>query len=87
VRAGVPEDECTDLECIFAGLPPISCDRASVLLEGVRVHSEDKCMSLAAGFLLNLAHEIWNAPFLSALKREATPMARETGPPGLRTRV
>jgi len=65
VNAGVPEDECTDLETVLAALPPVSRDRASVLLEGVRVHSEDKCMSLAAGFLLNLAQDVWNAPFLT----------------------
>lgn len=67
VNAGVPEDECTDLESVLAALPPVSRDRASVLLEGVRVHSEDKCMSLGAVFLLNLAQDVWNAPFLSRL--------------------
>src|SRR4051794_39203500 len=68
MRAGVPEDECSDLEATLEVLPPFARERASVLLEGVRAHSDDKCMSVAAGFLLTVAHEVWNAPYAAPTK-------------------
>src|SRR5688500_16625106 len=72
VRAGVPEHECSDLEATLAVLPPCARERASVLLEGVRAHSDDKCLSMAAGYILKLGHDVWNAPFFAAtLERHA----------------
>ena len=64
-RAGVPEDECADLEATLAALPPFSRERASVLLQGVRAQTDDTCMAVAAGYVLNLAQDVWSAPFVS----------------------
>ena len=64
-RAGVPEDECIDLEATLAALPPFSRERASVLFQGVRAETEDTCMALAAGYVLTLAQDVWGGPFVS----------------------
>jgi hypothetical protein len=59
-RAGVPDEECADLEATLAALPPFSRDRASVMLQGVRAQTGDECMAFAASYILKLADEVWD---------------------------
>ena len=58
-RAGVPDQDCADLQGTLAALPPFSRDRASVMLQGVRAQTGDACMAFAASYILNLANEVW----------------------------
>lgn len=69
-RSGAREEECQSLESILAVLPPMSRQRASVVLNGIQVQSDEEypAMAVAARYVLRLAEEIWDGG--------ALPMAR-----------
>ncbi len=75
IRAGVPEHACVDLAGTLAALPPFARDRAAVMLEGVRIHAVDDhpAMSLAAGYVLTLARDVWDRP--TAVSSQSSPGA------------
>lgn len=60
-RAGVSEAEFVDLEGVLAALPPVSRERAAVVLQGISIQADEEfpAMAFAASYLLKLAGEIW----------------------------
>lgn len=70
MRSGAREEECQSLESILTVLPPTSRQRASVVLNGIQVQSDEEypVMAVAARYVLKLAEEIWEGG--------APPMAR-----------
>ena len=77
-RGGVADEDCADLQSTLAALPPLSRDRTSVMLQGVRAQTGDPCMAFAASYVLNLAAEIWEGePASTAALRACQPRLSE----------
>lgn len=62
MRSGAREEECQSLESTLAALPSMSRQRASVVLNGIQVQSDEEfpAMTVAARYVLKLAEEIWD---------------------------
>jgi hypothetical protein len=77
VRAGVPEEECLDLERILTALPSLSRSRAYVILGGIDVQASkgSPAMAMAARYVRALADDVWDSaqhPAATANRRDCS---------------
>ena len=75
MRAGVPEEECLDLERILTARPSLSRSRAYVILDGINVQAlkGSPAMAMAARYVRALADGVWDSaqhPAATANRRE-----------------